>query len=173
MSAYPSLVRKAITSSPTANPVTPAPSWSTTPATSLPRRTGRLQTDLLDDAAFHRLDINRIDGRYLDALSEGPMSARSPAQACGVSPNALTTVVDRLAERGPVERIKDPADLAPLADHVSQQLYGPIVAGSLRVLGEYTVEELELIEGFIEAGRRLQAEQMGRIAALELSWEVS
>ncbi|MFI7070017.1 MarR family winged helix-turn-helix transcriptional regulator [Micromonospora sediminicola] len=142
-------------------------------------RASRLQTDLLDDAAFHKIGINRTDGRCLDALSEGPMPASILAQACGISPNALTTVVDRLAERGLVERVKDPADrrrvlvrLTPLADHVSQQLYGPVVAWSLRNFEKYSTEELALIEGFIDAGRRFQAEHMRYIAALDLSWEV-
>src|SRR6266702_7100808 len=73
-------------------------------------RAARLQTDLLDDAAFQKLGINRTDGRCLDVLEEGPVTATSLAAACGVSSNALTTVVDRLAARGLVQRIRDPDD---------------------------------------------------------------
>ncbi|WP_081636007.1 MarR family winged helix-turn-helix transcriptional regulator [Micromonospora sp. CNB394] len=142
-------------------------------------RAARLQTDLLDDTAFHKIGINRTDGRCLDALSEGPMTATTLAQACGISPNALTTVVDRLAERGLVERVKDPTDrrrvvvrLTALADHISTQLYGPVVQWSLHNFEKYSTDELELIEGFINSGREFQAEHVRYINELELSWDV-
>jgi DNA-binding MarR family transcriptional regulator len=107
------------------------------------------------------------------------MTATALAQAGGISPNALTTVVDRLAERGLVERVSDPADrrrvvirLTPLADHISFQLYGPVVQWSLQTFEKYSTEELALIEGFINAGRAFQAEHVKYIEKLELSWEV-
>jgi DNA-binding MarR family transcriptional regulator len=142
-------------------------------------RAARLQTDVLDDTAFHKIGINRTDGRCLDALSEGPMNATTLAQACGITPNALTTVVDRLAERGLVARVSDPADrrkvvvrLTALADHISSQLYGPVVQWSLQNFEKYSTEELELIEGFIKSGRDFQAEHVKYIETLELSWQV-
>ena len=107
------------------------------------------------------------------------MTATALAQAGGISPNALTTVVDRLAERGLVERVSDPADrrrvvvrLTPLADHISAQLYGPVVQWSLQTFESYSTEELALIEGFIDAGRAFQAEHVKYIETLDLSWEV-
>lgn len=142
-------------------------------------RRARLQTDLLDDTAFYKIGINRTDGRCLDALSEGPMTATALAQACGISQNALTSVVDRLAARGLVERVRDAADrrrvtvrLTPLADHISAQLYGPVVRFSLQQFEEYSTDELALIEGFINDGRAFQAAHMTYIAELELSWDV-
>src|SRR4051794_31010899 len=73
-------------------------------------RAARLQTDLLDDAAFAKLGINRTDGRCLDVLSTGPLPASTLASACGVTGNAMTTVIDRLADKGLVQRQPDPAD---------------------------------------------------------------
>ncbi|GIG87765.1 putative HTH-type transcriptional regulator YcgE [Plantactinospora endophytica] len=141
-------------------------------------RAARLQTDLLDDAAFHKLGINRTDGRCLDALSEGPMTATALATACGVTVNALTTVVDRLAERGLIERIRDTVDrrrvvirLTELADHVSNQLYGPVVAWSINNFNRYTTKELEILERFLTEGREFQKQHMEYIRELDLSWE--
>lgn len=140
-------------------------------------RASRRQTELRDDAAFQKLGINRTDGRCLDALSEGPMTATTLAQASGVTANALTTVVDRLADRGLVERVKDPADrrrvvirLTPLADHLSVQLYGPVVEWLMKNFEQYTMSELELIEEFITQGREFQVEHREYIRNLQLSW---
>jgi DNA-binding MarR family transcriptional regulator len=140
-------------------------------------RAQRLQADIFDDAAFKKLGINRTDGRCLDALSDGPMTATALAGASGVSPNALTTVVDRLAGRGLVERVRDTGDrrrvlirLTALASHLSQQLYGPVIEGSMRNIEQYTTEELTLITRFIDQGTAVQAAQVGRVRDLELSW---
>jgi DNA-binding MarR family transcriptional regulator len=140
-------------------------------------RAQRLQADILDDAAFRKLGINRTDGRCLDALSEGPMTATALAAASGVSANALTTVVDRLAGRGLVERVPDTGDrrrvlirLTALAGHLSQQLYGPAIEWSLKNFEGYTTGELALITRFIDQGTAFQAGHTGRIRDLELSW---
>lgn len=140
-------------------------------------RASRRQTDLRDDVAFQKMGINRTDGRCLDALSEGPMTATTLAQASGVTANALTTVVDRLADRGLVERVRDPADrrrvvirLTPLADYVGVQLYGPVVEWLMKNFDQYTMSELELIEEFITQGRDFQVEHVEYIRNLQLSW---
>ena len=140
-------------------------------------RAARLQTDLLDDAAFQKLGINRTDGRCLDVLSAGPMTATAIALACGVSSNAMTTVVDRLEERGLVERTKDPGDrrrvviqLTPLASHLSTQLYGPVVDWSRRMFDDYSSDQLELITEFLNRGRDFQAKHIEAIRSLDLSW---
>jgi DNA-binding MarR family transcriptional regulator len=140
-------------------------------------RAARLQTDLLDDAAFQKLGINRTDGRCLDVLGGGPMTATALAASCGISSNALTTVVDRLAGRGLVQRIRDPADrrrvvisLTPLAEHLSAQLYGPVIEWSLAMFAEYTTAELELVTSFLDRGRQFQAQHIEYIRKLELSW---
>ena len=138
-------------------------------------RAARLQTDLLDDAAFQKLGINRTDGRCLDVLEEGPMTSTALAAACGVSSNALTTVVDRLTARGLVERIKDPDDrrrvlvaLTPLAEQLSARLYGPVLEWSLAMFAEYTTAELELLTTFLDRGRKFQAQHIEYIRKLEL-----
>jgi DNA-binding MarR family transcriptional regulator len=140
-------------------------------------RAQRLQADILDDAAFKKLGINRTDGRCLDALSEGPMTATALAAASGVSANALTTVVDRLAERGLVERTGDTGDrrrvlirLTALAGRLSQQLYGPAIEWSMRNFEQYTTEQLALITRFIDQGTMFQAEHVHRVRDIELSW---
>jgi DNA-binding MarR family transcriptional regulator len=142
-------------------------------------RASRLQTDLLDDTAFQKLGINRTDGRCLDALSEGPMTATTLANACGITANALTSVVDRLIERGLIERIRDTVDrrrvvirLTRLADHVSAQLYGPVVAWSIQNFSRYSTEELEVLERFLTEGREFQKQHVEYIRKLTLSWDL-
>ena len=140
-------------------------------------RAARLQTDLLDDLAFQRLGVNRTDGRCLDVLGGGPATASALASACGVTPNAMTTVIDRLAARGLVERVRDETDrrrvlvrLTALAEHLSQQLYGPIVAWSLAMFDGYTIAELDLVAEFLTRGREFQARHMDHLRAMDMSW---
>ena len=140
-------------------------------------RAARLQTDLLDDLAFQKLGVNRTDGRCLDVLGSGPSTATALASACGVSPNAMTTVIDRLAARGLVERVRGETDrrqvlvrLTPLAEHLSEQLYGPVVAWSLAMFDGYTMAELDLVAEFLTRGREFQARHMDYLHDLELSW---
>jgi DNA-binding MarR family transcriptional regulator len=86
-------------------------------------------------------------------------------------------VVDRLAGRGLVERVRDTGDrrrvligLTPLAIHLSEQLYGPAIEWSLRNFEQYTTEELTLITRFIDQGTAFQAAHVDRVHDLDLSW---
>ncbi len=141
-------------------------------------RAARLQTDVLDAAVFRRLGINRTDGRCLDGLGSGPLSASALAELIGVTPNALTTVVDRLSARGLVERVADPDDRrrvlvrqTPLAERLSQQLYAPLMARSMSNLQRYTKAELALLADFLERSRQVQSDHLEHVRSVELDWD--
>jgi len=89
----------------------PAPPWPHVDAglLELDRATRAFQraVDEMDTAAVDYLGINRSDGNCLDVLQErGPLSAGELAVATGLSPGAITTLVDRLEKDGYVRRTR-------------------------------------------------------------------
>ena len=141
-------------------------------------RAARLQADVLDASVFRCLGVNRTDGRCLDGLGAGPLAASALAEVIGVSPNALTTAVDRLSARGLVERVSDPDDrrrvvvrLTPLAERLSEQLYAPLMARSLQNLQRYTKAELALLTDFLERSSQVQSDHLAHVRSVELDWD--
>lgn len=137
-------------------------------------RRARLAGDLRDDAAFRKMGLNRTDGRALDALAEGPRSASELARMCGVSLNAMTTVVHRLVKRGFVDRARDAADdrrvmirRTAYADAVSQQVFAPMRQWSQQNLAGYSVEELELLAEYTRISRQTQEKHLMYIEQLD------
>lgn len=137
-------------------------------------RRARLAGDLRDDAAFRKMGLNRTDGRALDALAEGPRSGTELANMCGVSLNAMTTVVDRLIERGFVERTRDEADRrrvtiqrTAFADAVSDEIFGPIREWTRENLSHYSADELDLLTAYTRHSREVQQRHLAYIEQLD------
>src|SRR5258708_15772245 len=70
------------------------------------------ELDLMDQAIADRLGMNRTDAQCMDIISRlGPMTAGELAERVGLTPGAITAVLDRL-ERGhwirPVHGTLDP-----------------------------------------------------------------
>ena len=129
--------------------------------------------DEMDTAAVDFLGINRSDGICLDVLQErGPMSAGELAAATGLSPGAITTLVDRLETDGYLRRTRDEVDrrrvvieLTELAHELVDELYGPLGAGYewLSQLGD---EQVTLLVDFLRRGTTLNAENAARVREL-------
>jgi DNA-binding MarR family transcriptional regulator len=90
----------------------------------------------------------------------------------------LTTVVDRLAGRGLVERVRDGTDrrkvtirLTALAGRLSGQVYGPLQEWSTRNLAGYAEDDITRFTDFVRRGREFQAEYADRLRGLPLSWD--
>src|SRR5262245_37349732 len=129
-------------------------------------------TDLVDEAAAHRLGVNRTDLRLLGVLTRsGRITIGELASRCGLSPGATTTAVDRLARAGHARRIPDDEDrrrilveATPAAHAQSDRIWGPIGRESHRRLSRRSDAELRVILDFLNEGRRMQARHATRIA---------
>ena len=129
--------------------------------------------DEMDGAAVDYLGINRSDGNCLDVLQErGPMSAGDLAAATGLSPGAITTLVDRLEKDGYVRRTRDEVDrrrvvieLTELSQELVYELYGPLSAG-YEWLSTLTDEQVTLLIDFLRLGAKLNAENAARVREL-------
>ena len=67
-------------------------------------------TQAFDDEVGRVLDLNPVDLRCLDWLTEGPLSASRLADATGLSAAATTAMIDRLEKKGFVRRRKHETD---------------------------------------------------------------
>jgi DNA-binding MarR family transcriptional regulator len=67
-------------------------------------------TQAFDDEVGRVLDLNPVDLRCLDWLTEGPMPASRLAEATGLSSAATTSMIDRLERKGFVRRVRHDAD---------------------------------------------------------------
>ena len=129
--------------------------------------------DDLDEAVIDHLGINRSDGRCLDVLEErGPMAAGELATATGLSPGAITTLVDRLEEDGLVRRVRDDTDrrrvlieLTESARAVLDDIYGPLTEGGSWIR-DLDADQLTLIRDFLRLGAERNVKTAARVRAL-------
>jgi DNA-binding MarR family transcriptional regulator len=117
----------------------------------------------MDDAFFKLVGVNRTDGRCLDVIDQRPgITAGELAVAAGLSPGAVTTVLDRLEARGFVKRERDPDDrrrvtlkLTPEANRLAWEAYGPLADMGGPFIRGATDEELEAVIRFLRAGTEI------------------
>lgn len=131
-------------------------------------------TDALDDAIADRFGINRTDLRHLDLLCDRPLSAGQLSERSGLSPAAMTTLIDRLERKGYVRRVRDANDrrrvfveLTDLATSSTGQMYGPLAAESEDLLDCYTDEQLAMVRDLLDADRELTERHHKRIGSSE------
>ncbi|HZP89907.1 MAG TPA: MarR family transcriptional regulator [Actinomycetota bacterium] len=130
--------------------------------------------DLLDDAAARLFGINRTDQRCLGVLNvRGPMTAGQLADATGMSPGAMTAVLDRMEWAGLVRRVRDAGDRRRVLVEITEQtlraaeeLYGPVREEGNRRLRDAPIEHLEVIRDFLVGAAELQRRHAQRILAM-------
>ena len=117
----------------------------------------------MDEAFCKLLNVNRTDGRCLDVIDQRPgITAGELAVAVGLSPGAVTTVLDRLEKRGFVTRTRDPEDrrrvtlrLTPEANRLAWEAYGPLGEMGGPFIQEISDEELKAIIRFLRSGTEI------------------
>jgi DNA-binding MarR family transcriptional regulator len=132
-------------------------------------------TDAFDEAVAERLGVNRTDLRCLDVLVEGAgqgrqLTPKELAEASQLSPSAITTVLDRLANAGYVRRVRDEDNrrlvriaLTPALVEAVTELFVPVMADWAAQLDSFSEDELDtLIRFFTQAHER----RLGRTAAI-------
>lgn len=140
-------------------------------ALSLEFRKQQNATDALDDVAVAILGINRTDGRCLDIIQQnGAMTAGQLAEATGLSPGAITTILDRMEEAGYLQRVRGQEDrrkimvaLTPEAARRTWEIWGPIARWSENELTKYSESELRLVLEFLRRGRSFIEEYAAKL----------
>jgi DNA-binding MarR family transcriptional regulator len=130
-------------------------------------------TDRFDQAVADAVGLNRTDMRCLDVLDrEGPVTAGRLAEATGLTTGAITSVLDRLERAGHARRVRDATDrrrvlVEPTAEarRAAAEYYQPHAELAERMYRRYTIEQLELLLGFIREGREFNEREAARLEA--------
>ena len=124
-----------------------------------------------DDAVGRALGLGPADLRCLDWLVDGPKTAGVLAGATGLRPAATTALLDRLEARGLVERVRDDRDRRRVLVAMTEEgmrstyaMHAPLVDEGQRLLGRYTVAELEAARELLEAMREMTDRHRERIS---------
>jgi len=134
-------------------------------------RSSQSATERFDQAVAEALGINRTDMRALDVLElGGPLSAGELAERTGLTTGAMTTALDRLERAGYARRARDPGDRRRVRVEVTKKaqkdagrFYAEHAAISERLYERYTQDELELLLGFVRAGRIFNEAHAARV----------
>jgi DNA-binding MarR family transcriptional regulator len=117
-------------------------------------------TQAFDDEVGRVLDLNPVDLRCLDWITEGPLSASRLADATGLSAAATTAMIDRLEKKGFVRRRKHETDrrqvLVEMTDAGQARtwaLYGPLVEAGMPLLAKFDTAELAAMRDHLIAIR--------------------
>jgi DNA-binding MarR family transcriptional regulator len=114
-------------------------------------------TVLFHSAINEKMGLGVTDGKALDVLVRvGPMAAGELADYTGLASASVTSLIDRLEERGFVRRVRDPHDrrrviVEPILEREEEFAahFGSFVAAAMALLDDYSTEELAVILDFL------------------------
>jgi DNA-binding MarR family transcriptional regulator len=129
-------------------------------------------TQAYDEAVGARLGLIAAERHCLGLLYGGPQSAGAVAAATGLTPAAVTALIDRLEARGLVTRTRSLEDrrkvvieATELTRDLSERYYGPIAREGEKVVAGFSDAELAVVLRFIDAALDLQNAQLARLKA--------
>ena len=129
---------------------------------------------LFHEAVAQRLGLSAADHRALGVVSRaGSVTAGELAQRTGLSPGAVTGLVDRLEAAGHVRRTRDPADrrrvvVVPVSAPDRADLsgiFGRLGAAMAAFAGDYDEREARAIEDYLVKTIGVLREQTRRLSA--------
>jgi DNA-binding MarR family transcriptional regulator len=138
-------------------------------------RASEAATERFDALAAEALGINRTDARCLDILDNegGLITAGRLAELSGLTTAAITTVLDRLEEKGYVRRVRDEEDRrrvlveqTPLLRRRTEAIWGPLGAEASRQLERFTIDDLRAALEFFRLSREVNEQHAERIRGL-------
>lgn len=138
-------------------------------------RAEQTAVDALDAAAAEYFGINATDLRVMDILTQHEaLTPGELADKTRLTSGAVTAVLDRMEKAGYVKRRHDTADrrrvlieVSPLAWQLCDEVWGPVSADGQRIMGRYSVAELETILDYLGKATELNRRHLERVAAIE------
>ena len=129
----------------------------------------RVQLAVLNHEVGEQLSLKPVDIDCLDLLARnGPQSPTGLAKLAGLHPATMTGILDRLEKGGWVSRERHVEDRRGVVVRVRAERAGELIGayagmnGSLdRICSQYTENELELINGFLQRSREAGAAAVG------------
>jgi DNA-binding MarR family transcriptional regulator len=114
------------------------------------------QSVLLSEAVARRAGLRPADLEVLGVIEQrGPLTAGQLGEATGLSPAAVTGLIDRLERAGVAERRSDPRDrrrvlVAPAAGAAAIAAhYGDLERDTREAVARYSAEELAIVTRFL------------------------
>jgi DNA-binding Lrp family transcriptional regulator len=129
---------------------------------------------LFHEAVAQRLGLSAVDHKALGLISRaGALTAGELAQRTGLSPGAVTGLVDRLEAAGHVRRTRDPADrrrvvITPVSAPGRPDLSGifaELGAAMAAFAGDYDAHQARAIEDYLVKTIAVLQEQTRRLSA--------
>jgi len=122
----------------------------------------RRAADRLDEAVAQRFGLNRTDLRCLGIVyRRGRVTAGELAEESGLSPGAITTVLDRMERGGYANRVADPADRRRVlvtstaaTRELGARLYGEVELAGRAQLEHVAPDHIEVIRDYLRGVRR-------------------
>lgn len=129
-------------------------------------------TQAYDEAVGARLGLNMAERHCIGLLHGGPQSAGAVATATGLTPAAVTALIDRLEARGLLTRTRSLEDRRKVVieatestRELSARYYGAIAREGEKVIATFSDAELATISRFVNAALDLQRDQLARLKA--------
>lgn len=123
-----------------------------------------------DAAAAAKLEVNTTDLRCAYLLMQRSLSAKELAHATGLTPAAVTTVLDRLEAAKLARRRHDENDrrrvlmeLTAAGRKKIDEIWGPLVEDGMAMMRRYSTRDLELVREFLKKVRAIQLAHIRRI----------
>lgn len=128
---------------------------------------------LFNQAVAERAGLNATDLRCLDfVFRRGPLSPGELAQLTSLTTGAITGILDRLEERGFVERRPDPNDrrrvnvaVLPEAGQVVGPLFASLGQAMMELCGQYSEDDLATIVDFVERLEPIMQAETAKVRA--------
>jgi DNA-binding MarR family transcriptional regulator len=132
----------------------------------------REAADRLDEAVAAQVGLNRTDLRCLGIIyRRGRLTAGELAEESGLTPGAITTVLDRMERSGFANRVADPADRRRVlvvstaaTREVGGRLHGEVEVASTAELEGHSPEELSVIRDYLRRLRGVYESQAAHVA---------
>lgn len=126
---------------------------------------------LFHEAVGHRLGLSAVDHRALTQIHDhAPLTAGTLAQLTGLTPGAVTGLVDRLERAGLVRRNPDPSDrrrilIEPITDAGTglDEVFGDLGSAMARFMAKYDARELATITDYMRNTIDVLQEQTRRL----------
>ena len=106
----------------------------------------RRTADRLDEAVATRFGLNRTDLRCIGILyRRGRVTAGELAEESGLTPGAITTVLDRMERNGYANRVADPSDRrrVMVTSTTATRELGARVYGEVELAGRAQLEQID------------------------------